>query len=142
MIEVIHFLPEHVAELERQNADLKFSRYFTADHYQHLENSPWAFTGIVGGRIVGCSGVIQYWEGRGEAWAMLDRSMKHEFLSIHNAIKRFLEVCPLRRIEAVVDENFAKGHQWIKLLGFHKEADCLTGYWPDGGNAVLYARTK
>lgn len=142
MIEVISFLSEHVEELERQNADMKFSKFFIREHYQALEDSPWSFTGVVSGRIVGCSGVIPYWEGRGEAWAILDRSMRHEFLSVHNAIKRFLEVCPLRRVEAVVDENFSKGHKWITLLGFRKEADVLTGYWPDGSNAVLYARIK
>lgn len=142
MIEVIRFLPEHVEALERQNADMKFSKFFTREHYQALEGSPWSFTGIVSGRIVGCAGAIPYWEGRGEAWVILDRSVRHEFLSFHNAVKRGLEICPLRRIEAVVDENFRKGHQWITLLGFRKEAEVLTGYWPDGSNATLYSKIK
>ena len=138
---VVPFKKEHVAEIDQQEQQAIFGKYITEDHLEALENSQYAFTGITD-RVIACAGVLEYWSGRGEAWALLSKSSGREFIYIHNAVKRFLDVCPLQRIEATVDENFSKGHQWIKLLGFIQESIPMKHYYPNGGSAILYSRIK
>lgn len=85
---------------------------------------------------------MKYWEGRGEAWAIIDDDCKKEFLTIHNFAKRFFEICPLKRIEATVDAGFSPGHRWVKMLGFKLEAPLLKSYLPNGGDSSLYAKVR
>lgn len=117
--------------------------FFKREHMQALQDAKYSYTGFFEGRPVFCAGVVEYWKDRGEAWAIIDRNVKHCFLSIHNTVKKFLEECPIRRIEAVVDLDFIAGHRWVQNLGFKLEAKFLEAYGPPNGrNCSLYARVK
>lgn len=107
-----------------------------------LEFAPYAFTGLIDDRVIFCAGVSEYWPGRGEGWALLTEESRHHMLVITRMIKRFLEICPTRRIEASVEVNFKEGHRWAKMLGFELEASRLRAYLPDGQDCSLYARVR
>lgn len=141
MIEIVPFKAEHMKALEERRAAAAISEYLRADHLAALEASDHAFTAFEGDRIVGCAGVVRYWKGRGEAWAMVDRRCSvGEFVQMRNAIRRFLEVSPYRRIEAIVGAAFAAGQRWAASLGFEVEAPRLRSYLPDGSDAVMFVR--
>jgi hypothetical protein len=143
MIEVVKFKAEHLEQLNEQQATAYLLAHVKPEHTAVMENSAYSFTGISEhGRVVVCAGVVELYQGRGEAWAILDANCKREFLSIHNAVKRFLEVSPVRRVEAVVDEEFAPGHRWVQMLGFELEAPRMRAYRPGGENCALYARVR
>lgn len=141
MIEVVKFTPEHLDRLDEQEATAYLRPYLRPEHVQALAAGQ-SYTALAGERVVACAGVVEHWPGRGEAWAYLDRDCRRHFLAITNAVRRFLDVCPLRRVEAVVDVEFPAGHRWVRALGFALEAPRMAAYRPDGGDCALYARVR
>lgn len=141
--EVVKFRPEHLTELMNQNEMEHMREFFSDSQKQILAASPHAFSGISGdGRVVVCAGVSVLWENRGSAWAVFNPVCRREFLAIHNAVKRFLSCCPLKRVEAAVDFGFERGHRWIKLLGFSVETERAKAFLPSGNDATLYVRVR
>ncbi|TXG77626.1 hypothetical protein E6Q11_02535 [Candidatus Dojkabacteria bacterium] len=141
MFEVVKYESKHMDMLIEQEATAYLRPYMTKKHADALENTM-AYTGIYSGKVIVCAGVVEYWANRGEAWALLDAQCRKEFIFIHNVIRRFLNICPLRRVEAAVDLNFEAGHRWVKALGFKLEAPLLRAYRQDGGDCSLYARVR
>jgi hypothetical protein len=120
------------------------NEYMGQANIDALEKSPHSYTLMTeeDERVVGCAGVVEYWSGRGEAWAILDTDSRHEFLAMHNTVKRFLDVCPVNRIEAAVDLHFDNGHRWVMALGFRLDAARLRAFFPNGRDASLYSRVR
>lgn len=117
------------------------SPILTENQIMSLEASPYAYTVKVDGKILLCAGVAEYWNGRGEAWAVLHPNTKRNFIAVHNAVKRFLDVCPIDRIEAAVEVDFEPGIRWVCALGFEFEATCKK-FLPGGKSAHLYAKVR
>jgi len=142
MIKLVKFKAEHVRELIPLSAVNALCGHLRDDQLAALEKSDHSFTGMVDGKVIGCAGVIRYWEGRGEAWALFDPKIgRRLFVEIRQIVGRFFEVSPYRRIEAVVVADFKPGRKFVESLGFRLEAPCLKGYFPEGQDAALYART-
>lgn len=142
MIRLEHFKAKDWRELREQKAMAYVSNYITDQHLVALEKAPYAYTGFSGTRPVFCAGVTEYWKGRGEAWAVLDENCREDFISIHKTVKRFLDICPVRRIEAAVDVDFKPGHRWVKALGFQLETSLAKGFCINGGDASIYVRVR
>jgi hypothetical protein len=142
MIEIVKFKAEHLEKMTEQKAMSYLREHLTTEHFQAAEQSPWAYSIIKDGVTLLCAGVVSHWDGRGEAWAFLNQSCKFDFLAIHRAVSRFLDVCPLNRIDATVDATFDEGHRWVKMLGFDCEAPLMKSYLPGGRDASLYARVR
>jgi hypothetical protein len=139
-MKVVKYNKNHLQELRHEKSVAHVVSYFGEALAETIENAKYSFTGIHDNKVLFCAGVTEYWPGRGEAWAFLDSNSRQHFMAIHNATKRFLEVCPIRRVEAAVDIDFKEGHRWVKLLGFKLEAERLKAYRLDGGDSSLYAR--
>lgn len=139
-MEIVDFKADHLFQLDLQDAQQYLGVYIQRDQATALEQTP-SFTGVEGDAIVGCAGIIPMWHGRAMAWAYLSSlAVGPTFLSVHRAVKRFLDVCYVQRIEMTVDCDFEQGHRWAMMLGFVKEANCMRAYRPDGGDCALYAR--
>lgn len=130
----------HLEQLERQKA--KTYAHFTPEIRSNLEKAPHTMTLHRNGRVYFCGGLIKHWPGRYEGWAIFDRNIGQEFIVIHRMVKRYLDMMAFRRIECVVNFEFARGHRWAKALGFEVEASLLKRYFDTGEDAVLYARIK
>ncbi len=142
MLEVERFKATDLKEIMEQPAMAYLGEFITDANRVEMEKGLWSYTVRVKGRALMCAGVTEYWPNRGEAWAIIDRDVKVEFLRIHRVVKRFLDVCPLRRIEATIDLDFKQGHRWVEMLGFKLEAPKMKAYRPDGRDASLYALVK
>lgn len=94
------------------------------------------------GALLFTGGFVPMWQGRAEAWAMFNPDCREHFYTLHKIVKKHLEACPFRRVEATVDLEFENGHRWIRALGFELEAPRLKAYFPDGSDARLYAFLK
>jgi hypothetical protein len=68
--------------------------------------------------------------------------MRHDLVRVTKMAKRFLDVCPIRRIEAAVVVDHGPGHRWAQLLGFELEAPLLRAYTPQGEDCSLYSRVR
>lgn len=134
------FKIHHLEKLEKQKQ--KTYLHFTEAIRKSLENSPHTMTLHKDGRIYFCGGLLKHWPGRYEGWAVFDRKIGQEFITIHRMVKRYLELVDFRRIECVVNFEFSRGHRWAKALGFEVEASLLKRYFDTGEDAVLYARVK
>lgn len=140
-ISVVSFKPEDGFQLVMETTELSYLKPFvTKERLAAMAKSPSFTVTNELGRILACIGVMEHWAGRAEAWAIFHPDCRQYFLAIHHAVRRFLKITPLKRIEAVVTVGFEEGHRWAQSLGFEMEARCLKAYLPDGNDVSLYAR--
>lgn len=136
--------PDDVRRLELQPAQAWMQPIVADPMYSHCLEHCQAQTGERGGNVLAIGAVMQVWPGRAHLSALLSRLVgPADMLSIHRIVKRIVENCSIRRLEATVDGNFEPGHHWLRMLGFRLETpDGMPGYRPDGGLSYLYARVK
>lgn len=134
--------PKHLGTLLNQPHLAYLGPYLKGDPSEALAQHRYAYTGLLDGEVLFCAGLMEYWENRAEAWAVLKEDLGANFIAVHNMVKRFLEIIPHRRIEAIVDFNFEEGHRWVRALGFKREAPLLKHYRPDGGDCTLYVKLR
>lgn len=140
-MDVVPFEPEHLDEIMLQPSQADVFSYFDATYGRALKATGPCFTGVKDGRILGCAGVVKQWENRAVAWSLLAGDIGNDFISIHKAVSRFLDMCEFNRVEAYVDADFEQGHRWIRMLGFTPEGR-MRQFNPNGSDAVMYARLK
>jgi len=138
---IIPFLADHLLMFDRHLSSENVI-VPTYDQFKRIEGSKFAHTVLVEGGIVACGGIVQYWSGRGEAWAVINKLAKRHFLTLHYVVKNYLESVSLHRVEATVAKDFNNGHRWAKLLGFELEAETLKAYSANKLDYSLYARVK
>jgi RimJ/RimL family protein N-acetyltransferase len=102
-----------------------------------------AVTGIVDGKIIGCSGIEIMWTGVGEIWGLFvsdisDYTMEFVRESKH-LVDEWQKEYNLVRIQAPMREDFKEGIRFIKWFGFKKEFT-MRKYHPDGTNAIMYSK--
>lgn len=141
MIKVVSFEATHLYRMNVQGAQAPLRSQVSPMQARAVEG-PMSFTALADDRPVCCAGVVEYWPGRGEAWAFLADDCGREMRAVTAAVRRFLDVCPIRRVEAAVDVDFEPGHRWCRLLGFALEAPRMRAYLPNGGDCALYARVN
>lgn len=100
-----------------------------------------AWTALVDGHPVASAGLVELWEGRAYAWAMLGEDAGPWMRRITRAICSRLEEARYRRVEMAVDAGFGAGCRWAHLLGFELEA-LARAYMPGGRDAFIYARVR
>ncbi len=146
MIEVIQFRKEDCRKLLREQPSYLsyLNTLITDEIMEQHEKNQFSFSIIrkSDGKPLACAGVHVYWQGRGEAWTIFARELKSELVLVHRAIKRYLEVCPVKRIEAAVDFEHSVSHRWIKSLGFTLESPRLRAFRADGGDVSMYVRIR
>jgi hypothetical protein len=135
------FKPEHLRELVLQPAQERVRANLSNPEYAQALVGEHSFTLKMDGKVVACFGVLKLWEGRGDAWALIDgdigaRGMRR----LHFEIRKRLEAAhEFRRIETACDAGFAQAKRWLELLGFQYEGPLLK-YTPDGRDCLRFAR--
>jgi len=140
-VKLVPYIPDHLKLIEFNEWDRQVNP--NEDHVRFFSAGP-AFTLFKDGQIVVIGGVARLWKGVGEAWVLPGNGMKNPLL-FHKTVSRILETIQeaeeFHRIQAIVFEDFAKGHKWVKALGFKSEG-LLIAYGPNRENAIRYARVK
>ena len=109
---------------------------------QLLADASDAYTLLHDGRVIACAGVMELWQGRGMAWALLADNIGQAMIAVHRIVYRFLwKECTIRRVEAYVDQGFAAGHRWVHDLGFQREG-MMRAFAQHGGDMVMWARVR
>lgn len=135
-MKLVPFRPEHVEMMDVQPAQRLYVQQ--AEELQVGD----AWTGIADdGTVVGCAGLVEVWEGRAYAWAVLSAGAGKHMRQIVKAISAKLAASPVKRIEMAVDCRFSPGCRLASLLGFEVEARCKA-YLYGGRDAYLYARVR
>ncbi len=133
---IVAFDPAHIDMLDVQDAqriDAERRAVLSSDYGR-------AWTAEVDGEPIACAGLIEVWEGRAYAWALIGRNAGPWMAAITRAVRRALDVAPFRRVEMAVDATFEAGNRWALLLGFTRETDKPLRCYLPSGDAYLYAR--
>lgn len=140
-MDVVPFEPEHLDTIMLQPSQQHFFNYFDPTYALSLKQVGPCFTAIHENRVLGCAGLVKQWENRAIAWALLSGDIGNEFIRVHRAVARFLDLTEFDRVEAFVDADFDEGHRWIEMLGFEREG-YMRRFSPNSNDSVLYARLK
>jgi hypothetical protein len=137
---VAPFVPEHAQLIVMQPR--QEMPPLTLDEACALEKAGPAYTALDDeGKPVAICGVILQWPGRGIAWGLISAAAGPHFLRITREVRKFLDGCDIRRIEASADATFPQTGRWLELLGFECETPRpMRGYGFDGRACFLYAR--
>ena len=142
MIEIVEFEAKHCQDLLLQDAQsLAQPLLVEPDYVNALVDGGPHFSAMVNGMLVGCAGVWMIEPHRGIAWALIARDIGIDIVHMHKAVKRFLDESGVPRIETSVNYDFTQGHKWMGMLGFKAEG-VMRKYYPDGSDAILYARVQ
>lgn len=106
-----------------------------------------SFACDVGGVMVGCGGLVVFWNGVAEAWIMLsnkcnimdDVDRTRMVLLIKHKLKDLIKEHKLWRIGAIIRPDFPKAVRLAVVLGFEKEG-LLRKYAPDGSDRLVYGK--
>ena len=138
-MEIVPFEAEHLKRLELQAAQAYLSQWVTPEQGDALAEEP-SFTALKDGKPIACAGIVTMWFGRAIAWAYVSDTGPQDFIGVHRAVKGFLDVCYVQRIEMTVDCDFPQAHRWAKMLGFEMESERMKSFLPNGDDSALYAR--
>lgn len=139
---LLPFKGKHIDAMRNYAGQAWMEAHFEDQDPRALEHLGPAFSGAVGGEIIGCAGLILCHEQRAIAWALLsDQAAKH-VAAVHRAVRRFLDQQELARIEAHVDCDFPAARRWVVALGFTLELERMRRFLPDGRDASMWVRLK
>lgn len=142
-MEFVPFAPAHLAALRTEATDAWLAPLLARPELAAgLVAEGLAWTGVAGGAVVAAAGITRVWPGRGVAWALMHGLPRPAWLAATRMAARTLDDAHrqgLRRIDATVACDFAPGHRWARLLGFHPYG-LLRAYGPDGRDHVGYER--
>jgi hypothetical protein len=140
-MDVQPFKPADLEELSLQPSQEFLANFLVRPGYgQELVDAGPCYTGRHNGKIVCCAGVVNLWEGRASAWALLSADAGKCMRALHREVGRFLDGCDVKRVEAYVYPDFAAGHRWARMLGFKYEG--LMRAFQHGVDMDMYARIK
>lgn len=142
MIECVKYKAEHMLAILKHPSQFAAAKHISETDAKAMEGQEYAYTFLKDGEPIATIGLSKYWEGRYEAWGLLLPNHPEAFIFIHNTVRNFLHNVKVRRIEAVVENLFTRGHRWVKLLGFELECDKLKAYGPTGTDYKLYTFIK
>lgn len=141
MLERIKFKPADLDELRLQPAQEYLAAFVGRPGYgQELVDAGPCYTVRQGGKIICCAGVVELWQGRASAWALLSGEAGRSMIGLHRMVEDFLDNCGIRRVEAYVYPDFEPGHRWARMLGFEREG--LMRAFQRGADMVMYSRVR
>lgn len=133
---------EHLDEVLNHPSNAEAKKVYTEEIYKVLINSEHSFAGVLEGRVLICAGLEQLWRNRSVVWTLISTKNKLDFIYVHKAAKRFLNLVATDiRIEMHVIKDFKQGHRWARLLGFELEAACMKQF-AYGVDYSLYAMVR
>lgn len=141
-MDIVPYKAEHLMMIALQEKQQYLGPFINDELAVSLEMDDWSWTGMIDGEVIGCSGVMPIWQGRGMAWAYLSDNAGQHFIKVHKAVGKFLDNCYLKRIEMTVDCRFDQAHRWARMLGFKMEAGRMEAYTPSGMDCSLYSRVR
>jgi len=100
-----------------------------------------AFTATVDGVPVACAGIVIYWPGVAESWAVLsDSGRAHGYFVTRSVLRGLVALVRkhrLHRVQAKVMAGFTEGRRWVQAMGFEEEA-LLRAYGPKREDMISY----
>lgn len=101
------------------------------------------WVGLIGGKIVGCAGIVPIWSGVGEAWLVVGQLIDQEGVAVARGIRRRIDDAMrrnnLHRLQASVPIIPTSAERLVRVLGFKYEG-AMPAYGPNRENYYRYAK--
>lgn len=101
------------------------------------------YTIVDGNQIIACAGIRIFWEGVGEAWAIMSnnssRYLKVVLEEFSKRLEFYIQEKKIRWIQSAISTESEKNIHFAQHFGFERKCE-MKGYLPDGSDALLYAR--
>lgn len=137
---LVTYEPWHARMIELQSAQEYMREYLTEEDLLARPLCGPCYTVMDGPVVLCCSGVCNFWPGRGLIWSLISKHVDGPRLfGMHKMVSDFIQNHSPKRLEFVVDSDFAAAHRWAKMLGFKHEAH-MPGWGYDGRDADQYVR--
>jgi hypothetical protein len=140
-VDVVPFEPWHLRELALQPSQLDLGSTLTIQHGTALSQSGPCWTGMAGMDVIACAGVIEFWSGRSQVWALLSDQFPAHVKSVHRAVRQFLQGYEVARLECLVDPRNPLTIRWAEHLGFVYEST-MPQYTPHGDTQLMMVRIR
>jgi hypothetical protein len=144
-LQVRQFEPEDVLAISAREPDASIMASLPdplAVAKQYRDSGP-AWTGLLDGQPMVCSGVVILWPGLAEGWALTSSLAAQYPLAFHRVIKHklneLISANNLRRVQVAIPETHQVSCRWITHLGFNCEG-IMPKYGPDGADYLRFAR--
>lgn len=141
---LVPMVTAHLDDISLQPGQDEMAEYMDTPGYaEMLVNIGETYTLIDEGIVKGIGGVIDQGDGRGLAWALISSKLSgFDLVSATRIVKRELNKCTLRRVEAVIKCDFPPARRWAEMLGFVCETpQGMVNWFKNGKKAYLYARS-
>lgn len=140
---IVPFEAEHALRLTLQYAQAMVdSEQIKPAYAQALEHAGGGWTAIDDGEVIACAGMVEQWQGRALAWAMLSGDIgPMRFMRVSRAVRKALGMAQYRRIEMQVDADHPQAIRWAQMLGFEVESK-MRAFLPDGRDAYMFVRIR
>lgn len=136
------FRVAHLHNLAYQPEQAYMREWMQANAHTYESSNAFAMVDSEG-QTLACAGIQEVWPGRAQAWCMFSaRIGGGGMLCATRAVRRFLDLHNLPRIEADVARDFPAGHRWMRVLGFRCETPEGRANFFDGRKFDLYARVQ
>lgn len=100
------------------------------------------FAVIEGDCALALGGILPRWPGCGMAWTWLSRGWRRHARALTEIARIHLDTSECHRIEAGVRCDYARGHAWVRRLGFELETPLARKWGPDGADYAIYVRVR
>ena len=130
---IVPMLPCHVPADFAEQAQINLSRGI-------------ALSLMLDGQVIGIAGVVLFHDGVGEAWVvpvadieLLKSKAKGIIIACIAGLQDITARFGMRRIQAIVPEEYFTGRKFARILGFKQEG-IMKKYAEDGKNSIMFAR--
>lgn len=137
MIEVRHLEPGDLARIEWQQGQEPERTLFNPT----VADAGPAFTIWQGDRVLLTAGLIELAPHYASAWALFAPGLGGDYPAIARAIRRVLDACQYKRVDAVVRNDWGRAHALARLLGFKLEG-VHPGMGDHGEAFATYGRVR
>ena len=149
MMEIIPYQIWHIEEILKKHPREYELKWATSPDWKvwlwkWKKDGP-AYTVKIDDELVMCAGVIYVSKYIGECWMVLSSLFPKYRKTCFKAIKTYLDKTMssygLRRLQAMVDQDFQEAHHFLIHLGFRSETpDGMKYFGPNGETMYLYGR--
>lgn len=145
-VDFIPFDPAHVAAMDVEAGAMRYyARIADNLAYRKILMEPGlAWTGLYGGRVIGCAGIIKLTEHKGDCWMLLDRVPFRAWYGITRQMVRVFaraHASGIWRLEALVRADTPVNQNFVRKFGF-SVCGYETAAAEDGSDMIRYERVR
>lgn len=130
---------EHLLAIDLQEHQLDCD-FNDEEYIKILLNNGDAYAIVKDDKVLFCGGFYEETKDRALMWALLSKHIKHDMLSVHRIVKRYIQNTSYYRLYARVNVDFLNGIRWVESLKMEFEG--IEKQFVKGMDFAIFSRIK